>query len=275
MKRVVLFRCHKLPGIVASRVLLLRSQNPGVEIYCLYGGQVENFDAFIAETGDVWDGVYCIQGRSDRWKWLHSDLAMLEWFRSQGRDADFDMLHLLEWDLLPTASLDELYESIPPGGVGLTGLTLLASVIDRWDYWTELNGSWWPDELEKLYRQCADKYGETGERMACQGPAPCFSRQFMEAYDHDPLPDLCHDEIRMPLAAQCLGFSVHDTGFFRKWFDQTEFQYFNCVEANISPDIIAEELRRPHGRRMFHPVRDIVPSIESGPVLEDDRTRLA
>jgi len=263
MKRIVLFRCHKLPDIVRSRVTLLRRLNPTTTIHCLYGGPEESFGHFIDDTGDVWDSTYCIRGRLDRWKWLHSDLAVLDWYNDCGTSIPFDMLHLIEWDLLPTESLEALYRHIPIDGIGLTGLTPLSEIIDKWVFWTELHGSWWPDQLTQMYDYAQKKYGDTGTRMACQGPAPCFPRRFIDTYANNPLPDFCHDEVRLPLAAQCLGFSIHDTGFFRKWFNEEEFKLFNCTEQSIETGVILSELQDKKGRRMFHPVREVVKEIEN------------
>ena len=84
-----------------------------------------------------------------------------------------------------------------------------------------------------------------------------------EEYSKEEVPVLCHDEVRIPIIAQSLGYQLRDTGFFREWFSKKEFQFFNCNGTYISPEVIQRESSKPNGRRVFHPVREIVRKVSN------------
>jgi hypothetical protein len=70
----------------------------------------------------------------------------------------------------------------------------------------------------------------------------------------DP-PELCHDELRLPLFAQILGFPIADTGFRRRWHDRDEDRFFNTNALEIAVSTVMTERAKPDGRRAFHPFR--------------------
>src|SRR5262249_22521285 len=108
MRRLILFRFHDRPAICAGRIRHLRALNPDVAIHGLYGGPDDAAPA-LPEL----DTTYTLAGKSAHWKWKHSDLAARQWFQDVGRGMAFDILHLVEWDLLLSAPLDALYAHIP------------------------------------------------------------------------------------------------------------------------------------------------------------------
>ena len=83
-------------------------------------------------------------------------------------------------------------------------------------------------------------------------------RTFLEKYVATDVPTICHDELRLPLMAQSLGFRLYDTGLYRGWFDPEEMRFFNADTFGIAPDVIKAELAKPTGRRVFHPCRSVV-----------------
>ena len=84
----------------------------------------------------------------------------------------------------------------------------------------------------------------------------CFPKSFLGAYSELYLPELCHDEIRFPLVAQLLGYPLFNTKFFKKWFSEEEYKYFNCDRQPIDSQIICNELAS-NGRKVFHPFFEI------------------
>ena len=91
--------------------------------------------------------------------------------------------------------------------------------------------------------------------MACLGPGYCLPRAFLAASEALDVPDLCHDELRLPLIAQLLGFPLFDTGFYPKWWDPEVEECFRADGAEIETAAIEREMARLGGRRVFHPCR--------------------
>lgn len=251
MKRIVLFRFHKNVAVCQNRLSQLKKFNPDIAVYGLYGGSEDDPEGIQAALKSEFVSIYSLSGKSDEWKWEHSDLAVREWYSAIGKMLDFDMLHLLEWDLLLCDSLDKIYKNIP-NGVGLTGLVPLEAVQDGWS-WTNKEPE--KGEWEQLLSLAKEKFGYHDKPLASLGPGTCYSKSFLDNYSAIDVPEICHDELRLPLFTQILGVPIYDTGFVRKWFDAEDRMYFNCRNEDIQLETIQKELANPHGRRVFHPVR--------------------
>ncbi len=259
MKRAVLFQFHKHFRVCRSHVQLLSAFNPDVQIFGLFGGNEKLFSV-IEKTASLLFGssltdLYCISGQSGRWKRDNTDLAARLWYSDRGRRYDFDVLHHIQWDLVLFAPLGDVYKGVPLDGVGLTGLTPLSSIADKWS-WTTRE----PDRIkwQQLLAFARTTFGYDQDPYACQGPGPCLPRAFLEKYAATDVPTLCHDELRLPLIAQCLGFKLYDTGICRDWLDPSERKFFNADTFAIESATIKSELAKPGGRRAFHPFRDTV-----------------
>lgn len=194
-----------------------------------------------------------------RWNWQHGDLALAEWYRDFGHRLDFDVLHFLEWDILLSEPLERCYASVPPDAVGLTALTPLSDVGEDWVWLRDAERR---REWQQLLAEARARWDYDETPHACWGPGPCIPRAFIERYAALPPPapgppDASpHDELRLPLFAQVLGFELVDTGLRRGgWRDPEEDRYFNVKAAEIEPDTIDAELSRADGHRAFHPVR--------------------
>jgi len=254
MKRLILFRFHKDPIVSKSRLELLRAFNPGIDILGLYGGEEGDFQNIAKALSQHLSHVYCISGKTAEWKWKHSDLATRLWYKDYGYHLSFDMLHIIEWDLLLFSSISQLYGRIPKSGVGFTAMTPLENVQSRW-YWTSQEPH--KSEWSKLLELVTHKFHYYQKPYASLGPGVCLPREFLEAYASIDIPELSNDELRLPLFAQILGFRLHDTGFYRKWFDKEEMKVFNCEDQEIKTSIIREELSKASGRRVFHPYKRV------------------
>jgi hypothetical protein len=254
IRRIVVFRFDRNPLICRSRIRELRRLNPDVVIAGLYGG-VQGFRGLLVRAGSRLvlglDTCYASR-RSGRWNWQHGDLALAAWFRDVGRQYEFDVVHLVEWDLLLAAPLAEVYRGVPADAVGLTAHTPLSRVGPDWDWVSrpDLRG-----ETQALLNELRDRWGFRDEPYACIGVGPCFPRSFLSAYAALDVPELGHDELRLPQFARVLGFSVVDTGFRRSWHSALDDPVFNATGKDIDEATIRAELRRPEGRRAFHPVR--------------------
>ena len=249
MKRAVLFRFHKAPLVCRSKVSFLRDLNPGVSVYGLFGGR--RLPAAVLRQLVGLDGVYVSRG-PERWNWQHGDLALAAWYRDAGSSLDFDVLHVVEWDLLFVAPLDALYAWVPAGVVGLTALTPIAELEAEWTWLRKAEPR---REWEALLAIAREKWGYDGEPYGCLAAGPSFPRAFLEAYAAADPPALCNDELRVPLFAQILGFELADTRLRGPWRGEREHELFHLRAHEIELTTIRAELAKPDGARAFHPVR--------------------
>lgn len=254
MKRIILFRFHGSLDVCANRLELLHRFNPRAPIIGLWGGDGTGLQEARQKLSSRLEYIWDIPVHSSLWKWQHADLSMLAWYRSEGRDLPFDMLHLVEWDLLLLASLDRIYGTMGRRGVALTALTPLARVPHDW-HWTSVEP--YATQWHQLQEHVFDRHGWQGPHYACQGPACAFSKAFLERYSREEVPELANEELRIPLYALALGFKV--TGLhriYRAIMDPRDMVFFNCEKQAIKESAIRRELSKPWGRRVFHPYRE-------------------
>ncbi len=253
MKRIILFRFHRSPVVCKNRLQLLRLFNPDIKIYGLFGGNEKNFPEMRRKLGKYLEHTYCIKDKSREWKWRNGDLAIKLWYLDYGKDIPFDILHIIEWDLLILNSILQVYKHVPADGVGLSGLIPLKDIKDRWP-WTAKEP--YKSEWHKFSLLLKDKYQYDLEPYVSIACGACFPKSFLEKYSTIDIPELCNDELRTALFAQVLGFKLYDTGLYR-WHDREEENYFNVEIRNIETGVVMKELKKLNGRRAFHPYRKI------------------
>jgi hypothetical protein len=253
LKRLILFRFHGSLDICANRLELLHRFNPGTRIIGLWGGDRSGLQEARQVLASCLEYIWDIPVESPHWKWQNGDLSLLMWYRQEGRHIPFDMLHLVEWDLLLLASLDRIYGETGREGVALTGLTPLERIQQNWA-WTSAEPH--ATEWRQLREHVRDRYRWDGPHFACQGPANAFSKAFLERYSQEDIPELVHEELRIPLYARVLGFEVAGLPrIYREIKDPKEMKFFNCESQLIKERVIRWELLKPWGRRVFHPYR--------------------
>jgi hypothetical protein len=254
-KRIAVFRFDRNPLVCREHVAHLRRLNPGVEIHGLYGGPHGYRRAAFRLAGRPvigLDSLWC-SPRPGYWNSRHGDIALTMWYRDVGHRLDFDVLHYLEWDILLLEPLEQFFASVPADAVALTALTPLTEVGEDWEWLRtpERRRRW-----EEVLADVRARWGYQQTPFVCWGAGPCYPREFLERYAELPPPEgVPHEELRLPLFVQALGFELADTGFRRTWNDPAEDRFFNLNSVEIEPSTIAAELARPEGRRSFHPVR--------------------
>ena len=224
-------------------------------MYGLFGGKQKDLPSMNYYLKDYLLNIFFLR-ENKTWKWQNSDLAVRSWFINYGKNIDFDLLHLIECDIIYFDSLEKIYKNIPPDGMALTGLTLLKNVQDRWDWITEK-----PTRREwlTLLSYVIKKFNYNRQPLASLGPGPVIPRKFLEEYSKIEVLKMAHDELRFPLFAQIFGINLFDTGFYKKWFDNEVKKYFNCVNKPIDLEIIKRELNKKNRIRVFHPYRKMLP----------------
>jgi hypothetical protein len=243
---------HKFFDGCAARVDFLRALNPGLPIWALYGGPASEAPRARAAMSGRADHFSELPIGDSHWRWKNTDLSVRWWHRAVGTTLTFDVLHVVQWDLLLCAPLATLYPQ-PPDVVALTGLTRLDRIEHRWHWTLE-------DEASRgtaaQLAQVRSRYPHLGPARACLGPGYALPRAFLDAYVRADVSDAGHDEIRLPLWAEALGFPLSDTGFYPRWFDPEVERFVNADAAEIRPKDIRAELRKPDGLRAFHPCRE-------------------
>lgn len=265
MKRIIVFRFHKLPEICLERLNLLKQLNPSVEIFGLFGGESDDAPQMQAILTPLLENIFSIAEYAPAWKWRFSDLALYQWFANVGMHVNFDVAHLIEWDLLLCKPLDNLYAHIASDSLGLTAVRRVEAVETNYALTTMEPFSL---EWKKLLKWAEMNHGYSDQPLACLGPGYCVPRRFLEAYSSLEMPEISIDELRIPLAAQLLGMAVEDTRLCRDWFVEEELKIFNTKKKEVAVSVVNLELRKPKGRRAFHPFRvclgELAPMVLSG-----------
>ena len=248
MERAILFRFHKEAEICEERIKLLKDLNPDTEIYGL-GEEIEGVEK-LEDAG--MNHLHVIDEKDSEWKWMNGDLAVIDWFQEKGKHEDFDMLHIVEWDLLLTAPLNEIYEDIPEHALGLSGLKPISEAEEYG--WPWVTGEY-RDEWLKLKEWVKDETGYSGKSYGCIFPGACLPRNFLEEYAQLDTPSHSNDEVRVPLIAKALEYKIERTGLYPEWGNSSIKKYFNAKGDLINPEDIKKQLGKPNGKKAFHPVR--------------------
>jgi hypothetical protein len=240
MRRAILFGYHAQPSMCRNHITLLRRLNPGVAIYGMYGGQREHAPIL------PFDHNYTLPFPEPRYKSTHTDLCARQWFIDCGYRFRFDMLHMVQWDLIFTKPISMIFSGVNDG-IGATHIeNIAAKRASRWPWITSEIGHRQLQELRSFVRK---KYGIdfTDEmQLVCDFPGTCLSRAFMERYAKDDVPALLLDEVRVPMYAQIYGFPIHDTHL------RSTFAYWNCSKFYIPVQRVYGARHKQHA---FHPVK--------------------
>lgn len=253
MKLIILYRYHNNLDFCLDRLNFIKKLNPDIPIFGLYGGVEKDFSVFSEALKHLLENNYCIKGKSSKWKWQHSDLAYRLWYTDFGHSIEFDSVVVLEWDLLIFQPLETVYKNVGINEVGLTGLVELEQVEKKW-FWT---GN--PKQRKKWLRlldYVKKNHDYKQHPFASLCPGVILPKCFLELYSRIDVPELCHDELRIPLFAQIFGCKLIDLGFYKKWYSKREWKYFNCNDLDIEVKLINKELSKIDGRRVFHPFRE-------------------
>lgn len=253
-KAITLFRFHTDFAVAHERVRLLQHYNPDIEILALYGGDPGDFGAAQDAMRDFTAKVWLYPGdRTPDWKWRHTDLMLKAWYRQVGKWLSFDFLFSYEYDLLTLAPLLELYPNINDNTVALGACTTFTPEIEQRWHWTthepeRTNFLQFCDYLQR-------NYGIARQQKVSLGPGPLLPKKFLDKWSTTQDLELVHDELAYPAYAEALGFAMVDHGMHPGWGNRPDEKYFNCEDWPVTPDMIAEQMAIPHGRRAFHPVK--------------------
>lgn len=273
-KKIVLFRFHDKFGICRNKLEVIEHYNPGIEMYGLFGGETKDLARAKKMLGGKLLDIYQVPVLDSHWKWQNGDLSLCDWYRNFGHTIEFDILYLIEWDLLELGSFEELYKNVPANGVGLTGLI----PMKRIPKWRWISKEPWKSQWLALLSHAKEQYGYNKIPHGCLGPGNVFPRAFIEKYSQIRVPVLCHEEIRFPLFAQIFGFKLYDNGFFKDWHNQGDVLFFSCAhdKKEIEKSVMKREMRKMLGRRVFHPCTMLykLKNVRLAKIVKPVRTRV-
>ena len=261
MKTALVYRFHKDVEVHVRRLEILRHFNPGVPIHGLYGG--ESYPQACQDLGHLLDSMYVFPHGDSKFKWMHAEFMLRDWFFAEGHKHAFDRLIDHEWDLLHTAPVAQVYAGVPPEAVAFGGLkSPIQAMVEGW---------WWVAAAEPrsafahYCRYAAMAYGIGLQAFICQGVGSVLSRDFLEKFAAEPLPlnvlHGVHCEISLPGYAQFLGFNIVDHALHPPWTGSLKSFFtgpmFHCNgEMHVDLAALKENARRSRGprRTSFHPV---------------------
>jgi len=251
---IALFHFHDRFELCRSRVKFLKRLNPGLPVFGLYGGDPRGFErARVLESAGL-ISIHCTSREGSAWsRWKDTDLAVSEWYQRFGCTIPFSRVHVIQWDLLFCSGLSEAYRRVHERAVALTGLISLRRIAHTWD-WTA--NSELAQDGQKLLQWVKDEFHYADEPLACIGPGYSLPRAFLHRYSAMRIASLGHDELRLPLFAQILGFDLVDTGFYDGWTNPDTERHFNADGREADPAAVAIELAKRDGCRVFHPCRE-------------------
>ena len=241
---IIIFRFHKNIEQCKHNLVLLKKLNPSTPIYGIgeyIDGIDELYDAGLEE-------LYVISNKEERWKWLNGDLVIADWFRNVGKTVSFNKAYLVEWDMLFTKPMGEIYPQINDDSISLTGAIQLTDAKQyEWDWVTGKTS----DLVEYLKQYAEETCGPINSPHACLFPGACFTKSFLDDYSsvHD-IPEVGNDELRIGIFSDALGYDVIDNEFY-EWSNNHVYRPFNCINSPVNRQTINES-----NQSVFHPVRD-------------------
>lgn len=253
MKRIVLFRFHKEPKICLNRLELIKKYNPNVKIYGIFGGDEKQLSKFHLLDKYI-EHIHIIPQHD--WKWRFFDLALKDWFLHFAYQLDFDIVHIIEWDLLYFDSLDSIFRNIQKNENAIACLEFMSNVEHKWDWICEEPYS---KEWIELKIYLSKHFNYSSNYYASLGPGLSLCYNFLKEYSKIEDLYLTNDEVKIPNFSTALGFT-NKSFFDFNWFsDNGVYMYYNCVNKEININMIKQELLNKNGRRIFHPYRKIFP----------------
>ena len=258
MKPDVLFWFYKDYDTCRERLVRLRRLNPEVQVFALFGGPPAEAPAARDALGQYFDDFYAFpEEREPRWKWQHGDQLIAAWYEQRGRELAWDSIFVMQWDMVILEPLEKLFRGLQQDEILLSGFRPLKEVADWWPRAKPENSD--IREFEQLMRE--DR-GYSGELYACLFIVACLPRVFLEKYVAIGHPETGFLEYKIPTLAVAFDIPVCQDHDFHPWWRANpatrrypaERRTLNAVGEEVPLPIIVNELAKPQGKRLFHPV---------------------
>jgi len=258
----ILFWFYTRPDVCRNRFDLLKRFNPNARIYGLYGGPLADEPVY-RETLKALDAFHTVPSEDSFWKWVSGDLALLEWFRSQGRELPWDSVVIAQWDMLAFEPFEHVFRGIREDQFFLPRYAYRSIVPEfesRWFWTSEAVEAGIPDDdkrkpyLRNFYLRfrdhVRDSYGFTEPLPYGLFYIAVLPRTFFEGFSAVKDPSLGFLEYKMPTYAKIFGLDRFEVDLGER---VEGGQHLNAAHREISEAHIRQELSKEFGWRVFHP----------------------
>jgi len=258
----LLFWFYKDPGVCVNHLQILRRLNPAIPVYGLYGGPGNDAGAFRG-CCDLLHDCYTTSAPPDPlWRWRNGDLLLREWYQERGRFLPFDLLAIVQWDLLLLAPIDTWFAGMRDNDVFFSS----ARPVDALASWFWTSDPKEKPSYEEFRRYLSADCHYYGSPWCCEFVMACLPRLYFELWLKIGRPAVGYIEYKLPTYAKMFGFDFHrciDLDTF--WFNPADHKAYNwrvALTARKEPvhllRVIAHKLSGAKGRA-FHPYVDKYP----------------
>lgn len=255
MSEIILFRYHRDFAVCEQTLRQLKRLNPDLGIHGLYGGSPA--EVLPTSLTDLLDSNWTVPSDDYFYKWRNGDLCARLWYQHIGRTLDFDHVYFLEWDMLFTRPLREVYGTLQQGANYATIFGDYRHALDI-DWWwitghygretslllSELSWRGAPVDLTAL------NFGNVG--------AAVFCRPFLDRYAREAVPSYSNDELRLSVYSRAYGIPLLDNGI--KDRDALRGNIFHAEDSVLTRDDFDQFMAREG--EVIHPLRFIVEGID-------------
>jgi len=238
----LLYIFYGSPHTCASRVRLLRKLNPTLKIYgiCTAGsGQRKRFKIVEELLDDLW----YLPEHPPKWCWFNLDKVACQWFLVRGRNLVFNKILVVDWDALLLEPVEKWLDQVGVDEV---------KIIDVWEnsnpeinHWTSTR---YPEfsEFQKIF---SGLHPQGWVLMNAFLFAYACSKKSFEKFAAQVvrLPGYC--EFRLPTVMTANGLKLSTFERPGNWSD-----FASVGGISIRQQVIRDEMARPDGFRLFHPV---------------------
>jgi len=260
----ILFWFYRDVGVCENRLRMLRRSNPGVPIFGLYGGPLDEQQGYAQRLGALLDDFWAYPLEADpQWKWRHGDLVLSRWFAERGSSLEWDSVFVAQWDLVVTVPLRRLLPPLAPGDMLISGLRPVKEV-ESWWHWTRGEAR---EEYESFLASVSARHGAVQDPQCCQFIALVVPRSFLVQYGEIAEPEIGFLEYKVPVYAQVFGIPLVPDTCFRPWWPEDPATtgagrtaaLMHAWSSPVRLPVMLYEAHRPGGRRAFHPYQGIYP----------------
>lgn len=267
MRIGILFWIYKDIDVCIDRARLLRRLNPELPIYTLFGGEASAAAVFETRLKPYIDDFFLFPGDHDsEWKWVNGDLVVAQWFRDRGRALAWDTIFVAQWDMVMLAPASRLLANLKADELLLPGLRPVSEVEDWW-YWARRRS---PQRsvYDTFLGQVATRFPAPASPLCCNFITAALPRSFLERYQSIPSPEFGFLEYKVPIYAQCWGFSFcSDHPFNPIWLRERPLSRFeragvtlHAEKRQIHTIKLSVNALLPWGKRVFHPYTKVLPA---------------
>ena len=258
MKIDILFWFYTEFKACAKKLKKIRSCNKDARVFALYGGPLSETHMARQVVNPYVDDFYVYRHEKEpRWKWENGEQILADWYLERGQHLPWETIFIMQWDMLISAPLQELFSGLQPGEILLSGFRPMHEVASWWHWANPKNPN-----LKAFKALLRKKFHYEDELAVCLFIVACFPRIFFEKFVGAGHPEVGFIEYKIPTMANMFRIPVcHKHGFHPWWgSDPTtknappHQRLLNATGQEVPLSVILKEFSKNNGQRLFHPV---------------------